>query len=170
MVSQGIPMILMGDEYGHTKEGNNNTWGHDSRLNWFQWDTLEKNQAFFRFYQMMIEFRKTHPVLTRSRFLGEKDISWQGVKPERADWGEKSHFIACTLPDPLNNYALFIAFNAFYGEITVDLPERNNPWRQLVYTYLRSPQDIVKEEEANTVTSKTFTIAPYSALILKSID
>src|SRR5262249_23103142 len=47
MVSQGIPMILMGDEYGHTKQGNNNTWSHDSRLNWFQWDTLKKAQPFF---------------------------------------------------------------------------------------------------------------------------
>ena len=37
MVSQGTPMMLMGDEYGHTRHGNNNSYGHDNHLNWFLW-------------------------------------------------------------------------------------------------------------------------------------
>jgi isoamylase len=167
MASQGIPMLLMGDEYGHTKHGNNNTWGHDSRLNWFQWDTLQRAQPFFRFYQMMIAFRRAHPVLMHSRFLGPKDIIWHGIEPGRADWSSKSRFVACSLPDSLNNYTLYIAFNAFYEEITTHLPWGDKPWRKRVYTYLPSPQDIVNEEEAEVIESKTFTIAPYSALILK---
>jgi isoamylase/glycogen operon protein len=129
MVSQGIPMLLMGDEYGHTKLGNNNAWAHDSRLNWFQWDTLNKNQSFYRFYRMMIELRKSHPILTRSRFLGPQDIAWHGIDPDRIDWGVKNRFIACTLPDQLNHYVLYIAFNAFHEEIEVSLPESKKPWR-----------------------------------------
>ena len=46
IISQGVPMFHMGDEYGHTKMGNNNTWCQDNDLNWFLWDELKKNQAF----------------------------------------------------------------------------------------------------------------------------
>lgn len=170
LVSQGIPMILMGDEYGHTKQGNNNTWCHDSRINWFQWDALEKNSAHFRFFQQMIQFRKDHPVLTRSHFLGPKDVTWHGKEPGRADWSNSNRFIACSLPDPLNNYSLYIAFNAFFEEIDVHIPWRDKPWFRRVYTALPSPQDILSESESEEVKSKTFTLAPYSALILKSYD
>jgi isoamylase len=167
MVSQGVPMILMGDEYGHTKLGNNNTWGHDSRINWFQWDTLEKNSSFFRFYQMMIAFRRGHPVLTRSSFLGPKDVIWHGKEPTKADWSAKNRFLACTLPDPLNHYSLYIAFNAFFDPITVRLPQDPSPWFRHVYTFLPSPEDIVPAEGAVKIEGDSFTLDPYSALILK---
>lgn len=170
MVSQGVPMILMGDEYGHTKYGNNNTWGHDSRLNWFQWDTLEKNQDFFRFFQKTIAFRKNHPILMRSQFLSDHDVKWHGIEPGKPDWGAKSRFIACTLPDKLNNYALYIAFNAYHHEVTVHIPWRDAPWYRLIYTANHSPDDIVEESEAPSHSSKTFTLAPYSALILKTAN
>lgn len=170
MISQGVPMLLMGDEYGHTKLGNNNTWGHDSRLNWFQWDTLENSRPFYRFYTMMIELRKANPVLTRSRFLGPDDVTWHGIEPGRADWSAKNRFIACSLPDILGNYTLYIGFNALHEEITIHLPWRDHPWRRLVYTALPSPDDIVPENESVEITSKSFTFAPYSALILKSYD
>lgn len=167
MISQGVPMILMGDEYGHTKLGNNNTWGHDSRLNWFQWDTLEKNQDFFRFYKMMIYLRKNHPVLRRARFLTPADIIWHGIEPGKADWRPKNRFIACSLIDALEKYTLYMAFNASFNEITVELPDSKTPWRQLVYTDLDAPQDISEEIEARELSEKTFTLAPYSSLILK---
>lgn len=170
MVSQGVPMLLMGDEYRHTKFGNNNSWGHDSRLNWFQWDSLEENQPFFRFYQMMIAFRKKHPALTRSRFLSEHDITWHGIEPGKPDWSKESRFIACSLPDPINGYTLYIAFNALYEELTVHLPWRDTPWHQIAYTMHPSPQDIVEEKEAKPVKGKTYSLAPYSALILKAYD
>jgi len=170
MVSQGIPMVLMGDEYGHTKKGNNNTWAHDSRLNWFQWDTLDASQSFLRFFQKIITFRRAHPVLIRSRFLGSKDITWHGLEPQQADWSGNNRFIACSLPDTLKNYTLYIAFNAFHTEMTINLPQREKPWHRHVYTYLSSPEDILDDEKAEKITTETFTLAPYSALILKSSE
>lgn len=168
MVSQGVPMILMGDEYGHTKLGNNNTWGHDSRLNWFQWDTLEKEQSFFRFYSMMIAFRKAHPILISSRFLGSKDITWHGIEPEKADWSGPSRFLACSLRDAINHYTLYMAFNASHEEVEAQLPPMEKPWRRYVYTFLPAPEDILEDKDAQEVKGKSFTIAPYSVLILKS--
>jgi isoamylase len=170
MISQGVPMLLMGDEYGHTKLGNNNTWSHDSRLNWFQWDTLKTNSAFFRFYTMMIDFRKSHPILTRSRFLGAHDITWHGVEPNKPNWSSDNHLIACSLPDTLNRYTLYIAFNAFDKEIVLHLPRHTHPWRRYVYTFLPSPQDILSANASLPLHSSHFTLAPHSSLILKSHD
>ncbi|KAH1049372.1 hypothetical protein GLYMA_08G028400v4 [Glycine max] len=59
MVSQGVPMIYMGDEYGHTKGGNNNTYCHDNYHNYFQWDKKEESSSdFFRFCRLMTKFRQ----------------------------------------------------------------------------------------------------------------
>ncbi|KAI7987219.1 hypothetical protein LOK49_LG13G00117 [Camellia lanceoleosa] len=58
MVSQGVPMIYMGDEYGHTKGGNNNTYCHDNYINYFRWDKKEEASSdFFRFCSLMTKFR-----------------------------------------------------------------------------------------------------------------
>ncbi|NGX54265.1 MAG: hypothetical protein K1000chlam4_00990, partial [Chlamydiae bacterium] len=170
MVSQGVPMLLMGDEYGHTKYGNNNSWGHDSRLNWFQWDTLEKNQEFFRFYKMVIAFRKSHPVLFRSKFLQEGDVIWHGKEPDHPDWGPKSRFVAFTLPDPIYHYDLYIAFNAFYRPTTIKIPKPHgaHPWLQIIDTSKGSPNDFAPEEEAKLLTRHTYTLPAYSAMLLKS--
>ncbi len=166
MVSQGVPMILMSDEYGHTKFGNNNSWGHDSRLNWFQWDTLEKNQDFFRFYKTMIAFRKSHPVLYRSRFLKEGDIFWHGSELGKPDWSETSRFIACTLPDSINHYELFMAFNSSFKPVTFQLPQRH--WLRIVDTSKKPPRDFVEEKRARAVTQPSYTLPAHAALLLKA--
>ncbi|NGX61829.1 MAG: hypothetical protein K940chlam9_01318 [Chlamydiae bacterium] len=170
LVSQGVPMLLMGDEYGHTKKGNNNTWGHDSRFNWFQWDTLAKNRKMFRFFQKMIAFRKAHPILSRFRFLKNQDVVWHGIEPLNPDWNEKNRLIAMTLVDSLNHYSLYIACNAFHHEVSVHLPWHDSPWYQYVYTPLPSPKDIVSEKSARKIQKQTFTLAPYSSLILKASE
>eukprot|EP00257_Ricinus_communis_P027583 XP_025014997.1 isoamylase 1, chloroplastic [Ricinus communis] len=59
MVSQGVPMIYMGDEYGHTKGGNNNTYCHDNYINYFRWDKKEESSSdFYRFCRLMTKFRQ----------------------------------------------------------------------------------------------------------------
>jgi pullulanase/glycogen debranching enzyme len=60
MLSVGTPMVLMGDEYGHTRGGNNNPYCQDNELNWFLWDELEKNKPF-SFFKFMIAFNKPQP-------------------------------------------------------------------------------------------------------------
>lgn len=168
LVSQGIPMLLMGDEYGHTKLGNNNTWCHDSRLNWFQWDTLEKQSDFFRFYSLMIAFRKSHPILTRSRFLGAQDVQWHGEDPSIPDWSSKSRFVAFSLPDSLNGYILYIAFNSHFSDKQVHLPKSETPWYQCVCTSNASPNDIIEGTEGVELKSETLLLPPHSVHILKT--
>lgn len=58
LLSHGIPMLQMGDEYGHSKSGNNNTYCHDSPLNWVDWQQVARDeQGFARFMRGLIAFR-----------------------------------------------------------------------------------------------------------------
>jgi len=105
MVSQGVPMILMGDEMGRTKNGNNNTYCHDNELNWLNWDLLEKNADLFKFFKHCIAFRKAHPVLRNNWHFrnqdyvgsGYGDITWHGTKAWNADWSNSNRTIAFML-------------------------------------------------------------------------
>ncbi len=168
MVSQGIPMILMGDEYCHTKSGNNNTWSHDSRINWFQWDSLEKNQEFFRFYRMMIAFRFSHPALHHPTFLKAKDVVWHGVTPGKPDWSSKARLCAFTLMDPTNGYDLYIAFNATADKFKLSLPPPPKQWQRVVDTSFSSPDDICEDEKSPLINADFYEINPFTSLILKS--
>jgi glycogen operon protein len=105
LVSQGVPMILMGDEMGRTQNGNNNTYCHDNELNWLNWNLLESNGELFRFVKSCIAFRRAHPVL-RNRWhfrnsdyvgSGYADVTWHGTKAWSADWSESSRTLAFLL-------------------------------------------------------------------------
>ena len=165
MVSRGVPMVVMGDEYGHTKLGNNNSWSHDSKLNWFQWNVLKKNKEFFRYFHKIIEFRKKHPILSLPEFLGKNDIFWHGLNTDDPDWSSRNRFIAFSIKD--SNYMLYVAFNAYHYEVTATIPIKAN-WKRLVYTANSSPQDILDEAEAETITTKSIVLSPYSSIVLKS--
>jgi pullulanase/glycogen debranching enzyme len=81
-VSQGIPMFIMGDEYGHSKIGNNNTYCHDSEINWFNWNILRNNSSclynihIHRHVRQMILLRKTHPQFRQTTYFLGYDIKW----------------------------------------------------------------------------------------------
>ena len=63
MVSQGIPMVLSGDEMGNSQQGNNNAYCQDNEIAWLDWNNLEKNADIFRYFKQMIKFRRLHRVL-----------------------------------------------------------------------------------------------------------
>jgi glycogen operon protein len=78
LLSQGVPMILHGDEMGRTQQGNNNTYCQDDELAWVHWDLDEHQEEMLWFTQRMIALRRKHPIFRRRRFL-------QGVVREDAD-------------------------------------------------------------------------------------
>jgi glycogen operon protein len=69
MLSQGVPMILAGDEFRRTQRGNNNAWCQDNEMSWLNWDLAETNAGFLRFVRELIWLRKRHPALRRRRFF-----------------------------------------------------------------------------------------------------
>lgn len=170
LVSLGTPMLLMGDEYAHTRFGNNNAYCQDNELNWFLWDKLIENQAFYRFYKLIIAFRKTHAsLLQRSSFLTSKDIEWHGHQPLQPNWNAESRFIGYTLKSE-DNEDLYIAFNAHFEVASIDLPlaPHGKNWYRIIDTSLTSPEEFCEHpKQFETLTS--YTMSPHSAFIAKSL-
>ena len=100
LLSQGVPMILGGDEIGRTQHGNNNAYCQDNELSWVDWSLAEPNAELTAFTAAVSEFRRVHPLFRRRRFFSGEfsrrddddlgDIAWFGVSgTEMADedWG-----------------------------------------------------------------------------------
>ncbi len=170
MLSQGIPMVLMGDEYGHTRNGNNNTWCQDNELNWFLWDQKEKNPGFFRFYQRLINFRKSQSLLKRDTFLTDKEIQWHGVNPSEPEWDNDNRFIAFTLNNPDGLPGIYVAFNAAYHSKDLNLPSPGDgkAWYWIVNTHNPSPKDFYDFKKSKKLQSASYKIQPYCTIVLSS--
>ncbi|KAJ3693124.1 hypothetical protein LUZ60_012219 [Juncus effusus] len=165
MISQGTPMILMGDEYGHTRYGNNNSYGHDTHINHFQWSELKaKREGHFRFFAEMIKFRHKHSILKRERFLSKSDVTWH-----EDNWGNHdSKFLAFTLHDEKFGGDIYLAFNAhdYFVNISIPPPPHQKSWYRVVDTNLESPNDFVTE--GVLFKSGRYNIAPYSSILLEA--
>lgn len=164
MISQGTPMMLMGDEYGHTRYGNNNSYGHDTSINHFQWGQLDaKRQDHFRFFSEVIKFRKTHHVFGREDFLNDNDVTWH-----EDNWGNyESKFLAFTLRDK-NGGDVYLALNAHDYSVKVSIPAQpqNRRWFRVVDTNLESPDDFVPEGVPGI--RSTYNMAPFSSILLEA--
>jgi isoamylase/glycogen operon protein len=160
LVSQGIPMIHMGDEYGHTKRGNNNTWCQDNRLNWFLWDQLEKGEGkeFFAFCSFLNKFRLQTAALKNEKFLQPEDIIWHGMLPNQPDWSGK--IVVFTLIDHEKHCDIYIAFNASHEPIELQLPklDKGQNWKLILDTSQQlGAEKIIKKEKV--------ALQPYSSLL-----
>jgi len=71
-------MFVAGDEFLNTQRGNNNPYNQDNEITWLDWARLEDNRDIFRFFKLMIAFRKSHPSIGRPTFWRE-DVSWHGA-------------------------------------------------------------------------------------------
>ncbi|MFN0065478.1 MAG: glycogen debranching protein, partial [Chlamydiales bacterium] len=158
-ISQGVPLLLMGDEYGRSQNGNNNTWGHDTPINWFNWEELQKNKDFFSFCKLMIQFRKNNPHFHRTEFLTEKDITWCSN-----DWSNERRSLSFILHGKKD---LFVVMNALHTDVDIELPKEKR-WKRVINTALPSPQDILEIDEAVVITAPSYTVIAYSSLLLIS--
>ena len=156
MVSQGVPMILMGDEVGRTKFGNNNTYCHDNHLNWLDWSLFDKNPDLFQFFKNCIAFRKAHPVLRNPNHFqnrdyvgsGYPDISWHGTKAWFADWSS-NHTIAFLLcgkhakQGQVEDNYIYVAMNMHWETHWFEIPgaPAGKQWKIFANTGANSPED-----------------------------
>lgn len=96
LLSQGVPMILAGDEMGRTQQGNNNTYCQDNELNWLPWELDESERELLKFVQFLLRFRRQHPIFRRTRFFADNDqhrVEWldpSGRELSPEDWQEPS--------------------------------------------------------------------------------
>jgi glycogen operon protein len=183
MISQGVPMILGGDEFLRTQRGNNNAWCQDNDLSWVDWSLRERHADFLRFTRMMIALRRSHSVLRRRTFFsGDRtgqppEILWHGVEPSRPDFGPDSHALAFALDGRrtdrpgLIDRDIYVACNAWQETLEFRIPAApsGRPWRRVVDTALTSPEDIVQEDRAPRIpVLEAYPVRAHSMIILVS--
>ncbi|KAL2339948.1 hypothetical protein Fmac_007888 [Flemingia macrophylla] len=164
MISQGTPMMLMGDEYGHSRNGNNNSYGHDTAINNFLWDQLDARKSdHFMFFSKVIKYRNTHEVFRHANFLSKNDITWHEDNWDNLD----SKFLAFTLHDRSEG-DIYLAFNAhdYFVKVQLPTPPKKRKWFRVVDTNLKSPDDFVSDGVPGT--GNTYNIAPYSSILLEA--
>jgi isoamylase len=148
LVSQGVPMILAGDEMGRTQGGNNNAYCQDNEVGWIDWSLLDTNRDLFRFFKMMIAFRRRHPILRRREFFPDdvaeidREIHWHGQRPGLADWSGESRCLAMHVVGGRRDVDLYVIANAHWEVRDFDLPtsSANKRWHRLVDTWLAPPE------------------------------
>ena len=80
LLSQGVPMLLAGDEMGRTQNGNNNAYCQDNEISWVNWDIDSHDREFMKFVRSVVHLRKKHPVFRRRYFFQGRHIKGVNVK------------------------------------------------------------------------------------------
>jgi isoamylase len=183
MISQGVPMLLGGDEFLRTQKGNNNAWCQDNDISWIDWRLKETNADFFRFTAMLIELRRRHPALRRREFLRgsgrfndlRADIVWHGVEPFHPDFSPGSRTLAFCLDGKEtqreDDRDFYVACNAWVDTVDFRIPRAPNgkPWRRAIDTSLLSPLDILGLDEGPVIYHDTiYHVAAHSMVVFIS--
>ena len=163
LLSQGVPMIVMGDEVRRTQDGNNNAYCQDNDISWFNWNLVKKHQDIHNFVRGLISLRKSQPTLRRTRFLtgrpfdsrGVADVNWFNHLGLAFNWENPSGGLVCWLPAPAaaddpdgEGRDLLLLFNGNAETLKFVLPEqiRGLRWSLLIDTAAEnSGEDIYPE-------------------------
>ena len=157
LFSQGTPMLLAGDEFGRTQQGNNNAYCQDNEISWVDWSGIDAaDRSLIRFTQRLATLRRQLPVLRRGRFLtgawnealSVKDVSWLGIDGEEmqpAQWDDANTLCFGMLLDgsapvshiqrPGHDASVLLVFNAWHDAVEFRLPVSSaGRWTRLVDT------------------------------------
>ena len=178
MLSQGVPMILAGDEVLRSQGGNNNGWCQDNEIGWFDWRLAEQNQDMLRFTQEMIALRKRHAALKRRQFLGGEpvpltgiaDITWYGPELDELDWEDPvAQMLIFTLSAMREDEPhLHIVLNMSDLPRELPLPPLAGViWRLAVDTHQPSPHDIIPPESQQPHAAPTYLVKSHSVVVFE---
>jgi glycogen operon protein len=180
-LSQGVPMLLGGDEFGRSQRGSNNAWCQDNEVSWFNWETADTGLR--EFTQRVIALRQAHPVFRRSTFLtghevkdsGLPDVWWfrpDGRRMTQKDWQrEDAHTLGVFLngdeipertPDGKDvvDDSFLLLFNAYGESITFTLPTRRfgARWEVEIATGVGGPRGTVQARAEVTLEGRSLAL------------
>lgn len=167
LLANGTPMLRAGDEFMQTQGGNSNPYNQDNGTTWLDWSKLTANQDVFRFFRLMIRFRKSHPSLSRSRFWRD-DVRWYGPGPT-VDMGHDSRTMTFYLCGASQHDAdLYVMINASGSDVPFQLHEgQPADWQRVVDTALATPNDIEDDPRAaSKLRASTYTVQGRSVVVL----
>lgn len=133
LLSQSVPMIFAGDEFGHTKQGNNNAYCQDNEISWINWRLNKEKKEQLSFVKELIVLRKMYDMLSGGRTLkgsdwkniGIPDVSYHGVQLWQPDYAPYSRAISVLLGGAygkMQHEDLYLLFNMHWEELLFALP------------------------------------------------
>ncbi|MGY1750945.1 glycogen debranching protein GlgX [Modestobacter sp. SYSU DS0511] len=189
MLSQGVPMLLHGDELGRTQRGNNNGYCQDSELTWIDWENVD--EGLLEFTKLVTRLRTDHPTFRRRRFFHGRPVPWEETDPQQdiawlgadgepmddADWSDGS---AKSLAMYLNGHGIremddrgeyvsddhfYLAFNASHEAIDFTLPgvDYAEEWTLVVDT-----AELGEVEPVAVKAGGKVTLRPRSTVVLQA--
>jgi len=190
MLSQGIPMILGGDEMGRSQKGNNNAYCQDSEISWFNWDLPDDNEDLLNFTRELVYFRRQHPVFRRRKWFqgqairgsGVSDIAWfniDGSEMSDEQW-EVGYAKAIAvfldgnqIPSPgpqgqrISDDSFLLFFNAHYELIEFTIPTyfEDKQWQVVIDT--KEPRFIQEEQIMDS--NQTIPVTERSLIVLRQV-
>jgi glycogen operon protein len=178
-LSQGVPMLLAGDEVLRTQGGNNNAWCQNNEVGWFDWTQVRHNADMLRFVTELIALRKRHPSLQRRRFLSGRprngaampDIVWHGPDGEAPGW-DATHrrslaFVLSAVQEGESDLAVLLNMNTTPRRFLLESPP-GRVWHRALDTARSSPDDIVAPAEQRPVHSSKLHVGPRSILVFEA--
>lgn len=179
--SQGVPMMLYGDEIRRTQNGNNNAYCQDNELAWMNWNLLEKNRGMYRFVKTLIALRRANPVFSRASFFHDSsesgvtpEISWYDINAKTPVWEKMNRFLGFKLSDQANQTDFYIATNMDIYDLTINLPALtgNKKWCRVADTSFESPLDILEsgKEELLTEQRRYVLVSGASVLLMSKTN
>jgi isoamylase len=180
-LSQGVPMLLGGDELGRTQHGNNNAWCQDNEISWYDWGSADPD--LLDFTKQIVRLRQEHPVFRRASFLtgrevrgsGLPDVWWfrpDGRRMTQKDWQrEDAHSLGVFLNgaeipnrtedgQEIVDDSFLLLFNAYGDAITFTLPTRRfgARWRVEIATGSGAPNDVLAARAAVPVEGRSLVL------------
>jgi isoamylase len=158
ILSQGVRMVLGGDELGRTQDGNNNAYAQDNEISWFDWDLSAEDEELIQFTRRLTATLRSNPILRRRSFFvgaeghdGTKDLAWirpDGQEMTDADWGDQSNHVLGMLISGRASDEVDDLGRPVYGEtlllllnggtrsrrFTMPRPRSSGAWQELINT------------------------------------
>ncbi|HEV2272568.1 MAG TPA: glycogen debranching protein GlgX [Acidobacteriaceae bacterium] len=184
LLSQGVPMIAGGDEFGRSQKGNNNAYCQDNELTWYDWNLDERRTRLLEFTEKLVQLRRSHPNLHRRKFFQDRvihnsvvrDIAWYSADghemPEEAWNAEWTRSLGLMLNgrtlqvsdeegQPVIDDSFLILVNAFHEGVEFHLPPApdNTKWTQILDTEnLKEPFAEVAAGESTIVGGRSMMV------------
>jgi len=177
-ISQGTPMLLMGDEVRRTQRGNNNAYCQDNEISWFDWDNMEDHGGVLRFVRQLIRYTQGMKVFQEEQFWSADEghagarLSWHGIHLGQPDWRAISHSLAFELQHRKLDEHLHVMLNAYWEPLTFELPPlfEGVQWYRLIDTALLTPDDFCLPNEASIVEESCYCVAAHSIVLLQALQ
>ena len=181
MLSQGVPMMVAGDEFRRTQRGNNNAYCQDNDISWLNWKFVEQHSELVQFTRSLIHFRRTQPTVRRQQFLtgvpdgpdGWADVSWYSARGTAVDWHDSELPIICLLsapgpeddPEGVGRDVMLLINSSSEGcKFLIPTIAKSKTWRLFIDTSRPAPEDVYPNLDGPELSASASHTLPFKSL------